>query len=236
VFGAKRFFLVVSFCCVTPHSVVSFLVVPLWSSPPLRCFASIPTIKRPTIKSLPNTLVIALNRFSTDFTQEPPMAVKINDKVAFPLVLDMNPYTVRGREKAEQQQQRRQQQQHQQQQQQQQQDMGSESHGGKQNDETKQQQSGAKDDAPDSTPNSTPNSTADSTASLRTMTEEEQEGLYELCGITIHSGNANSGHYWSYAKDRATNSWNEFNDDSVTSWDINDVERDCFGGAISQHR
>ena len=166
------------------------------------------------------------------------MAVKINDKVAFPLVLDMNPYTVRGREKAEQQQQ--QQRRRRQQQQQQQQDMGSESHGGKQIDETKQQQSGAKDDAPDSTPNSTPNSTADSTAdstaSLRTMTEEEQEGLYELCGITIHSGNANSGHYWSYAKDRATNSWNEFNDDSVTSWDINDVERDCFGGAISQHR
>ena len=160
------------------------------------------------------------------------MAVKINDKVAFPLVLDMNPYTVRGREKAEQQQQQR----RRRRQQQQQQDMGSESHGGKQIDETKQQQSGAKDDAPDSTPNSTPNSTADSTASLRTMTEEEQEGLYELCGITIHSGNANSGHYWSYAKDRATNSWNEFNDDSVTSWDINDVERDCFGGAISQHR
>ena len=82
--------------------------------------------------------------------------------------------------------------------------------------------------------------------------------LYELCGITIHQGSVGGGHYFSYARarDAGTNSsvsagvdmeslkaavsnkkWCEFNDDSVTAWDLkNNLERDCFGGTVSGTR
>ncbi|OTB08655.1 hypothetical protein M426DRAFT_159173 [Hypoxylon sp. CI-4A] len=59
--------------------------------------------------------------------------------------------------------------------------------------------------------------------------------MFELVGILVHSGTAESGHYYSYIRERPTTtsgspSWVEFNDDVVTSWDPSQMEHACFGG------
>ncbi|KAK3692278.1 hypothetical protein B0T22DRAFT_9213 [Podospora appendiculata] len=60
------------------------------------------------------------------------------------------------------------------------------------------------------------------------------EDIFELVGVLVHSGTAESGHYYSYIRERPTNSdsqvWVEFNDDMVTTWDPSQLEFSCFGG------
>ena len=43
---------------------------------------------------------------------------------------------------------------------------------------------------------------------------EKESHLYMLCGILIHSGSAEAGHYYSYIQ--RENKWHEFNDKTVT--------------------
>ncbi|KAI4860782.1 hypothetical protein F4820DRAFT_95596 [Hypoxylon rubiginosum] len=58
--------------------------------------------------------------------------------------------------------------------------------------------------------------------------------MFELVGILVHSGTAESGHYYSYIRERPSTSsvpsWVEFNDEVVTSWDHLQMESACFGG------
>jgi ubiquitin C-terminal hydrolase len=61
---------------------------------------SLSTVKRTSIRSLPNHLIVHLKRFEFDF--ETMQQIKINEKFTFPLNLDMFPYTVNGRKQAEQ--------------------------------------------------------------------------------------------------------------------------------------
>lgn len=64
--------------------------------------------------------------------------------------------------------------------------------------------------------------------------EKLPEDIFELVGILVHSGTAESGHYFSYIRERPSSSdkahWVEFNDDLVTPWDLNSMESKCFGG------
>jgi ubiquitin carboxyl-terminal hydrolase 34 len=64
--------------------------------------------------------------------------------------------------------------------------------------------------------------------------EQTQEDIYELVGILVHAGTAESGHYYSYIRERPSYgqpaSWVEFNDDSVTSFDPGCIDANCFGG------
>ncbi len=43
--------------------------------------------------------------------------------------------------------------------------------------------------------------------------EESEINYYELCGVVVHSGVAESGHYYSYIKKK--NQWYEFNDTKI---------------------
>jgi ubiquitin C-terminal hydrolase len=46
---------------------------------------------------------------------------------------------------------------------------------------------------------------------------------YELCGIVVHTGTAECGHYYSFIKERGpspTPKWFEFNDSTVVPWDV----------------
>ncbi|RFU29187.1 hypothetical protein B7463_g7158, partial [Scytalidium lignicola] len=65
--------------------------------------------------------------------------------------------------------------------------------------------------------------------------DDSPEDIFELVGILIHSGTAESGHYYSFIRERPSSndqeSWIEFNDDSVTPWDPANLEGSCFGGA-----
>ena len=71
--------------------------------------------------------------------------------------------------------------------------------------------------------------------------------MYDLVGVVMHSGELNSGHYYSYIKERgsragclaseraklrggAAGPWFEFNDATVTPWDVANLDSACFGG------
>ncbi len=127
------------------------------------------TMKRDTIKKLPETLVFHLQRFETDYMMDPPQTKKINTRFVIPHTLDMTKYTLEGRTKDE-------------------------------------------DNKP--------------------LPHPAEYYQYELHGITIHTGTANGGHYFSYARERGSDpsNWMCFNDEKVRSWSIENLERDCFGG------
>lgn len=49
----------------------------------------------------------------------------------------------------------------------------------------------------------------------------EKHYIYQLTGVLVHSGSANSGHYYSYIKEREGECrWLEFNDTKVSEFDI----------------
>jgi len=46
----------------------------------------------------------------------------------------------------------------------------------------------------------------------------------------VHSGSANSGHYYSYIKERGDSGrWLEFNDRVVKEFDYANLAKECFG-------
>lgn len=54
--------------------------------------------------------------------------------------------------------------------------------------------------------------------------------LYELFSIMIHSGSASGGHYYAYIKDLITQEWFCFNDQSVTRITYDDIQKTYGGG------
>ena len=59
--------------------------------------------------------------------------------------------------------------------------------------------------------------------------------VFELVGVLVHSGNAESGHYYSFIKERPPTSpnskrWVEFNDTDVTEFNPDNIADHCFGG------
>lgn len=57
---------------------------------------------------------------------------------------------------------------------------------------------------------------------------EESECEYFLKGVVIHSGCAESGHYYSLIKNNGE--WFKFDDSRVTPFNINDLADETFGG------
>ena len=59
---------------------------------------------------------------------------------------------------------------------------------------------------------------------------------YELVGVIVHVGSADSGHYYSFIQTerssdgQPTGKWLEFNDSSVTPWDYSQAEEAWYGG------
>ncbi|KAK4237057.1 hypothetical protein C8A03DRAFT_16355 [Achaetomium macrosporum] len=64
--------------------------------------------------------------------------------------------------------------------------------------------------------------------------EDQSEDIFELVGILVHTGTAESGHYYSYIRERPTDreapTWVEFNDETVSPWDPASMANSCFGG------
>lgn len=57
--------------------------------------------------------------------------------------------------------------------------------------------------------------------------------MYELVGVLVHSGGVNSGHYYSYIKERDGSArWLEFNDTNVKEFDIENLADKCYGSKI----
>lgn len=57
------------------------------------------------------------------------------------------------------------------------------------------------------------------------LLELEKEGgmIYELYSVMVHRGTADSGHYFAYIKDTATDQWYKFNDSQVLKVDLLEV-------------
>lgn len=58
--------------------------------------------------------------------------------------------------------------------------------------------------------------------------------VFELVGVLVHTGTAESGHYYSYTRERPStgnaSSWVEFNDADVSRFDPMNIADQCFGG------
>lgn len=70
---------------------------------------------------------------------------------------------------------------------------------------------------------------------LKNPEDPTSPDLFELVGILVHSGTAESGHYYSYIQERPLASagrktWVEFNDSDVSRFDPSNIEDQCFGG------
>ena len=190
------------------------------------------TRKRITIKRLPPCLALHLKRF--DLNYETFQTVKLNDKFEFPLEINMFPYTLEGRAYYDKQR------------------------------ASPADDKGNKDAASVKTHDNDGSASVDHGKGSNSTTQDPmfvppsaphppEHYCYELVGITIHSGTANGGHYFSYIRERqgdvrrstqskrsaskpeSLNSgsemkWYEFNDLRVSSWSIDHLEKHCFGG------
>ncbi|EKX52244.1 hypothetical protein GUITHDRAFT_51654, partial [Guillardia theta CCMP2712] len=74
----------------------------------------------------------------------------------------------------------------------------------------------------------------------REKMEGDDESLYDLVGVLVHTGTADSGHYYSYIKERKPVSldgdndsakWYLFNDTNVELFDEKDIGPACYGGS-----
>jgi len=69
------------------------------------------------------------------------------------------------------------------------------------------------------------------------MDDDEAEcNTYDLIGVTVHTGTADGGHYYSFIRDRLPpnkDKWYLFNDAEVKQFDPNQIPAECFGGEMS---
>lgn len=67
-----------------------------------------------------------------------------------------------------------------------------------------------------------------------TSGDSGDQDVFELVGVLVHSGTAESGHYYSYIRERPSQDnakrWIEFNDELVSPWDPAMLEESTFGG------
>mmetsp|Transcript_25722 Transcript_25722/g.59337 ORF Transcript_25722/g.59337 Transcript_25722/m.59337 type:complete len:1137 (-) Transcript_25722:120-3530(-) len=60
----------------------------------------------------------------------------------------------------------------------------------------------------------------------------DEEDMYELFSVNIHSGSAFGGHYYAYIKSFEDGKWYRFNDSMVSELDDKDIE-DAYGGTTA---
>ncbi|KAG7298078.1 hypothetical protein JYU34_018848 [Plutella xylostella] len=68
--------------------------------------------------------------------------------------------------------------------------------------------------------------------------EFDEHYEYELIGVTVHTGTADGGHYYSFIRDREHephDRWLLFNDAEVKPFDPAHIAAECFGGEMTEH-
>lgn len=177
-----------------------------------QCNQMVDARKYACLGQLADNLVFSLKRFDFDF--ESLTRVKVHDYFEFPTTLSVEPYTADGLKRRE--------------------------------NAAKESKSSAADasaeDANNSNAEGAVSSSKDSPAN-ETSQKQDFDPLdyeYQLSGIVIHRGTADSGHYYSYIKDRNSSPenprWYLFNDVSVESFDQQDIPALAFGGEDSNRR
>ena len=57
-----------------------------------------------------------------------------------------------------------------------------------------------------------------------------QNNMYTLKSVVVHMGHSEGGHYYAFIKDNKTKNWYQFNDTSVTLFDIHNLAEETYGG------
>jgi len=180
------------------------------------CGRKVRTLKRVCIKTLPEILVLNLKRFTFDY--ESMLKMKLNDYVAFPMNIQMEPYTAEGIARREA--------------------------ASKQAETTANGNGGESNGEADT---STPPTSSPFLAPMGSMSGAASSPVtsYTLVGILLHSGGSESGHYTSLVRERGPDGsegdrWFEFNDSVVRKFDPRNIPNECFGGthtiATMDHR
>lgn len=151
------------------------------------CKIKVKTVKRVSIKKLPNYLFFVLKRFEYDFDAN--ARVKVNDYCDFPMELNMEPFTQQYLKRMER------------------------------------------------PRKSTSEGPGGHEASIsRTMSEMKQNYEYDLKGVVIHLGIADSGHYYSIIRDTKVDAegnkkdtWLELNDTKVFDFNVKGLGDIAFG-------
>ena len=170
------------------------------------------TLRRTVMGTVPNTLVLHLKRFDLDY--ETFETVKLNNRLDFPLDINVLRYTKEGIESEER----------------------------RVAKEAAEKESHTPEHSPGSSPrNSAPNSPslrrANSIRLEHDIDIEEPDPddyEYELQGVVVHAGIAGGGHYYSFARDADhPDNWYRFDDDDVSSFQYSPetIAYECFGGA-----
>jgi hypothetical protein len=207
--------------------------------------AKLSGVRRTCVSSLPNVLVLHLKRFDLDFTTFE--TVKVNDRCSFPTRLNMKPYTKEGMaerdaqaaqelEKGEQEKEQLRQQQQQTLQQPEEQMTKEPSaavdSSNKASFDVEPSRGGAAATVENTGSSSTSSSAPSTTATQQAAELDDGDFFYNLRGVLIHAGVSQSGHYYSFIKDKETGQWFRFDDEDVTPWDLKNLERQCFGGKV----
>jgi ubiquitin C-terminal hydrolase len=187
------------------------------------CNKKVDATRRTVISKLPSTLIIALKRFELNYQTF--QSLKVNDRLEFPMDLDMKPYTVEALTSEAQLQ-----------------TIG----------ETKVMLNFIQELRAAAKKNQTSDSKAappvievkaDDPALVEAMAALSLEPKapahpneyyqYRLRGVVVHTGSANGGHYYSYIQERTSDgsegNWFQFNDQSVTPFDPVQLPDATFG-------
>ncbi|KAK1132977.1 hypothetical protein K0M31_014343 [Melipona bicolor] len=79
-------------------------------------------------------------------------------------------------------------------------------------------------------------SESDCQSGLSNDDTEMEHYQYDLIGVTVHTGTADGGHYYSFIRDRTSpnkDKWFLFNDAEVKPFDPNQIAAECFGGEMT---
>ena len=177
------------------------------------CDKKMATIRRTVLGSLPNSMILHLKRFDLDY--ETFETVKLNNRMKFPLKINLLRYTREGMESAERKARNNQQ----------------------DSDLLNQSQDGI-DSAPStpgrtklSSPRKSPRNLVDKEKEINEPNPADYD--YDLHGVLVHAGVAQGGHYYSFARDPENpDKWYRFDDDNVTEFKYSSetIAYECFGG------
>jgi ubiquitin carboxyl-terminal hydrolase 9/24 len=151
----------------------------------------VPTLKRQSIKKLPNILNIVLKRFEFDY--ETMQKYKVNDFCEFPLELDMREYTQNALKLKDQ--------------------LAKKKDTENRNDEEEIETEEEKPKENKETENSQKDKN-------KIVMMPDDYYKYKLRGVIIHEGTAESGHYYSLVNPKGNNQWFEVNDILIKDFDV----------------
>ena len=60
--------------------------------------------------------------------------------------------------------------------------------------------------------------------------QNKENNKYKLKSVVVHMGHSEGGHYYAYIKEEKSQSWYQFNDTSVTKFDIMNLKEETYGG------